>query len=351
MNRHYIFLAMVALLLTGCGNDGDDLMVRQDSSVTFALEDVVTTRGTAITGPTFPTSESFRVFATKTVGGVTSVFIDKDPADVSSNVVSNTSGYWAPRKRYYWPDDDELTASFYAVYPTDCNVASVAGDVTASFTIPTDVSQQKDIMVAKTLGRTRAEGAVSLTFHHITSQISFSAKLDTAFTGWNVSVRGIRICNVNSRGSYSYNSDAVTPVTPAVLHNYNMVMAASTVAVTSTSTPVTLTHASNVVMLMPQTLAAWNRSTETSGSGQPSTTGCYLAVDCIITAPNGDTVFSGFTYTPLPVEWQKAKKYNYTLKFGSGYQGDGEPSVTNIALSCSISAWTPGEGATEEIIL
>lgn len=355
MNRLFAYLSALILLLCGC-TAGDDTTPAPapDGSIRFDVQAGAKTRGSVIGGTTLPTTESFRVYAWKSLGGVTTVMMTRDATDTESNVVSNTTGQWVPKKRYYWPDEAGATVSFYAVYPKDFTVTEDGGDCVIDFTIPAAVASQHDMMVAKTEDLALASttnGAAPLTFGHITSQVSFRAKLATAFTGWRVDVRGVRLCNVNSRGTYSYGSGTVTPASPAALLNYDLVMAASSVAVTSTAETVALTSASDVAMLMPQTLTPWDRETETSGSFIPSTTGSYVAISCVITEPGGDVAFSGNTYVPLPAEWAPANNYIYTLEFGSGYSADGELSVTTIALSCTISEWGVGEGATEEMIL
>ena len=289
--------------------------------------------------------ESFRVYAWKTVSGETTVMMTSDAADTESNVVSNASGYWAPKKRYYWPTEDGATVSYYAVYPKDYAVTKSGDDVAVDITIPASVTSQHDVMVARNENLLQASttgGAAPLTFHHLTSQVSFRARLAPAFTGWQVDVRSIRLCNINSRGTYHYADGSITLASPAVMQNCDMVMAAASTAVTSTSEPVALTSATDVAMLMPQTLTAWDRTTETASSGAPSTTGCYLAIGCTITDSDGLQAFSGYTYVPLAPEWEKARHYNYLLEFGSGYQGDGDVTVNNIGIVCTISDWVPG---------
>lgn len=345
MNRPIAFLPTLVLLLCGCSAD-DDPAPGSDGSISFAVE-TNTTRGSVIGGNSMPGTESFRVFAWKTVGGEVSVMMTSEAGDPESNVVSNTSGTWAPKKRYYWPTDEGATVSFYAFYPKDHTVRNTGGDLTVEFTIPAAVASQSDMMAAKcedlSLANTTG-GAAPLGFRHLTSQVSFQARLTSVFAGWQVDVRSIRLCNVNSRGSYSYSTAAVTPASPAVLQNYDLVMAGATAAVTSTTEPVALTSATDVAMLMPQTLTAWDRTSETSSSGAPSTTGCYLAIGCTITDSNGLRAFSGNTYVPLPAEWLPARHYNYLLEFGSGYTGQGDPSVANVALSCAITDWQEGTG-------
>lgn len=343
MRRQIAFLPVFIMMICGC-NKADDDTAPYDS-VRFDVQTESSTRGSVIGGTTLPATETFRVYAWKTVGGVTSAMMASDAVDTESNVVSNQQGVWTTKRRYYWPTDDGATVSFYAFYPKDHAVVKNGDDVSVDFTIPTAVADQYDMMAAKCENLSLAGttgGAAPLRFHHLMSQVSFRARLAPAFTGWQVDVRGIRLCNVNSRGSYSYSTAAVTPASPAVMKDYDLVMAAASTAVTSTSESVALTSATDVAMLMPQALTAWDRTTETASSGAPSTTGCYLAIGCTITDSDGNLAFSGNTYVPLAPEWQKACHYNYLLEFGSGYQGDGDVTVNNIGIVCTISDWVPG---------
>ena len=343
MRRQIAFLPVFIMMICGC-NKADDDTAPYDS-VRFDVQTESSTRGSVIGGTTLPATETFRVYAWKTVGSETTVMMTRDAADQESNVVSNASGYWSPKRRYYWPTDDGATVSFYAFYPKDHAVVKNGDDVSVDFTIPTAVADQYDMMAAKCENQSLAGttgGAAPLRFHHLMSQVSFRARLAPAFTGWQVDVRSIRLCNVNSRGSYSYSTAAVTPASPAVMKDYDLVMAAASTAVTSTSESVALTSATDVAMLMPQSLTAWDRTTETASSGAPSTTGCYIAINCTITDSDGQLAFSGNTYVPLPAEWLAARHYNYLLEFGSGYQGDGDVTVNNIGIVCTISDWVPG---------
>lgn len=347
MNKTALLSALI-LLLCGCTAD-DDTTTLTEGTISFDVATQPGTRGSVIGGTALPATESFRVYAWKTVGGVTSAMMASDALDTESNVVSNQQGVWTTKRRYYWPTDNDATVSFYAVYPADYTVTKSGSDEMIDIIIPADVSRQADIMTAKTEGvslATSQNGAARLGFRHITSQVSFRARLAAHFAGWRVDVRGIRLCNVNSRGTYSYGSGTVTPASPAVRQHYDFVMAANSVTVDSPaeSDIKALTSPTDVAMLMPQTLTAWDRETETGSSGAPSTTGSYLAIDCTITDSDGHQAFSGLTYVPLGGTWEAARHYGYLLEFGSGYQGDGEVTIRNIFLSCTITDWLPGGG-------
>lgn len=344
----------LALVMLCCGCSADDYTTSPDDSgqISFAVTTGdAATRGSVIDDTTMPITEQFRVFAWQTVSGTTTAMMASgDGGDAESNVVSYTAGSWSPKKRYRWPSDDDATVSFYAVYPKDYTVVKDGSNYSLGFTIPQAVGSQHDLMVAKSTDVSYAsttDGAASLAFNHLLSQVSFQAQLAQAFTGWQVSVTGISICNVNSRGTYLYNDGSITPVSPAVVQNHPLVMAASPVVVNSTGSPVALTSTSDVALLMPQTLTAWDRVNETSGTTTPITDGCYLAVDCTITNASSTQVFSGTTYVPLAAVWLSGYRYNYLLQFGTGYTGAGDSHIADIMLSCSINNWNdPYSGST-----
>ncbi len=344
----------LALVMLCCGCSADDYTTSPDDSgqISFAVTTGdAATRGSVIDDTTMPITEQFRVFAWQTVSGTTTAMMTSgDGGDAESNVVSYTAGSWSPKKLYHWPSDDDATVSFYAVYPKDYTVVKDGSNYSLGFTIPQAVGSQHDLMVAKSQNVSYAsttDGAASLAFNHLLSQVSFQAQLAQAFTGWQVSVTGISICNVNSRGTYLYNDGSITPVSPAVVQNHPLVMAASPVVVNSTGSPVALTSTSDVALLMPQTLTAWDRVNETSGTTTPITDGCYLAVDCTITNASSTQVFSGTTYVPLAAVWLSGYRYNYLLQFGTGYTGAGDSHIADIMLSCSINNWNdPYSGGT-----
>ena len=344
----------LALVMLCCGCSADDYTTSPDDSgqISFAVTTGdAATRGSVIDDTTMPITEQFRVFAWQTVSGTTTAMMTSgDGGDAESNVVSYTAGSWSPKKLYRWPSEDDATVSFYAVYPKDYTVVKDGSNYSLGFTIPQAVGSQHDLMVAKSQDVSYAsttDGAASLAFNHLLSQVSFQAQLAQAFTGWQVSVTGISICNVNSRGTYLYNDGSITPITPAVVQNHPLVMAASPVVVNSTGSPVALTSTSDVALLMPQTLTAWDRVNETSGTTTPITDGCYLAVDCTITNASSTQVFSGTTYVPLAAVWLSGYRYNYLLQFGTGYTGAGDSHIADIMLSCSINNWNdPYSGST-----
>ena len=127
MRRQIAFLPVFIMMICGC-NKADDDTAPYDS-VRFDVQTESSTRGSVIGGTTLPATETFRVYAWKTVGSETTVMMTRDAADQESNVVSNQQGVWTTKRRYYWPTDDGATVSFYAFYPKDHAVVKNGDDV------------------------------------------------------------------------------------------------------------------------------------------------------------------------------------------------------------------------------
>ena len=330
MSRHYDFLisaVLALLLLPACNNTDDDVANGSRScDVRFAMQGIADTRATALSGTTFPQTESFRVFAWQKSGSSWTSFMAADADDAESNVVSYTAGAWMPKKQYYWPDEEGATVDFYAVYPKSGSVVrnDANGDVSIDISVPADVASQYDMMAAKALGvKADQGGAVSLKFDHILSQIAFQGKIASANSGWRVNVTSISVCNIKGAGAYSFATGSVTPASGAALQSCKLPMASSSVAISSSDEPVAISAGADVAIVMPQELTAWNPATETAGTDSPATSGCYLAIGCAIINPNGEQVYEGNVYVPMEANWQPGRRYTYTLSFGTGYTASG----------------------------
>lgn len=251
---------------------------------------------------------------------------------------------------------------------------TVLPDVDSSGNLATDedpaattgkVATHKDIMYAitekeytsPTTGTTDTESTtVNLHFKHALTQIAFTATKDEDI---NVIVSGIQLCNIMSTGTFtatsvtddadvakensgSNNNDDYTTEdgyvimtnvgkwgTATSIAHYVAAMAdKSGVTVLDDTTTTKLTDDNDALMLIPQTLDAWNATTTSSG-----TTNSYLAITCKITHADGaaaiidGTVYVPFDTTGINYEdgegtddtWAPGYKITYNLNFGSGY--------------------------------
>ena len=300
--KSWIYLLTTLWLLTACKADTEpepettQPVVPQHVAVTFNPE-AAATRGPVPAG-SLGTDLSFRVWATKTLSGATTeeAFIN----DNTSNVVvyDDLTHYWRTTgATYYWPDAPGAlyNVTFYALYPasapTTSNIVSnktIAFDATHPIDGNTDVLYTKHQTSLSTV-ISSSSPAVPLRFHHALTQLAFQGKLSDAFItdGLQVTVGSIKVCNVNSTGDLDLAATTTslwgTLSTPT---DYPLTMV-SNECIVLTSTAQALTSSSDITMVIPQVLTAWDPTTQCiyvvdGVSTKTLTTGSYLAIDCKI---------------------------------------------------------------------
>lgn len=390
-------------MLLGCSQDDSTTKGVSDAATSgipiyflAATNDAFSTRGVAMAGD-LDTEAQFRVYATKqlrngnTASGALQAFIpdggyDNTVSYLPVNIYEDDPGItpyyvnvWKfPHTNYLWPDDVYMV-NFYAIHPAS---APTISDILTSKSLVYDGSTEElslkgqyDLMYASVRTH-RDDGsftqeldlfadnrAVPLEFHHLLSRISFYGRLseELASYGWKVQIQDISICNVNVAGTLTFADNpadgaALTPAATPVRQSIEMVMnnadegahlTLSTTAVEQDAEGknIPLTSPTDIAMLMPQTLAAWNYATETSGTTTPVTTGGYLAIKMRIvdgeghyhlgTASSYETMFS-----PFAINWSASNNYAYTLCFGLGLNAAGVSKKQPIGITCAISPWT-----------
>ena len=374
--KSWIYLLTILWLLTACKADTESEpettqpVVPQHVAVTFNPE-AAATRGPVPAG-SLGTDLSFRVWATKTLSGATTeeAFIN----DNTSNVVvyDDLTHYWRTTgATYYWPDAPGAlyNVTFYALYPasapTTSNIVSnktIAFDATHPIDGNTDVLYTKHQTSLSTV-ISSSSPTVPLRFHHALTQLAFHGKLSSDFSndGLQVTVGSIKICNVNSTGDLDLAATTTslwgTLSTPT---DYPLTMV-SDEGIVLTSTAQALTSSSDITMVIPQVLTAWDPTTQCiyvvdGVSTKALTTGSYLAIDCKIfdtqtgsymigDATSYETIYAPFEADPgnPTASWEPGIRYTYTLSFGSGYSSQGKligDRVLNISVS--ITPWDEG---------
>ena len=190
--------------------------------------------------------ESFGVSAYSYTGSWSE---DKTPNYFYNATASKSDGGYTLSSTHYWPGSS-YKMKFFAYAPT-ANTQYVlsgrtqAGSPTISVTIPSDVNDQKDLLVAKTdelAGNTNT--AVALSFNHALTAIRFVCGDDMQVG----TVKSVSLKNVYSKGTYNMGtqpwSDLDTPATFS-----------QTLDKVTTGTPdEALTSEAQTFMMVPQTL-------------------------------------------------------------------------------------------------
>lgn len=374
--KSWIYLLTTLWLLTACKADTEpepettQPVVPQHVAVTFNPE-AAATRGPVPAG-SLGTDLSFRVWATKNLSGTTTekAFIN----DNTSNVVvyDDLTHYWRTTgATYYWPDAPGAlyNVTFYALYPASAPTTSnIVSNKTIAFDATHPIDGNTDVLYTKHQTSLSAvisssSPAVPLRFHHALTQLAFQGKLSDAFItdGLQVTVGSIKVCNVNSTGDLDLAATTTslwgTLSTPT---DYPLTMV-SDEGIILTSTAQALTSSSEITMVIPQVLTAWDPTTQCiyvvdGVSTKTLTTGSYLAIDCKIfdtqtgsymigDATSYETIYAPFLADPdnPTATWEPGIRYTYTLSFGSGYSSQGKligDRVLNISVS--ITPWDEG---------
>ena len=376
--KSWIYLLTTLWLLTACKADTEpepettQPVVPQHVAVTFNPE-AAATRGPVPAG-SLGTDLSFRVWATKQVTtptlGVEEAFIN----DITSNVVvyDDLTHYWRTTgATYYWPDAPGAlyNVAFYALYPASAPTTSnIVSNKTIAFDATHPIDGNTDVLYTKHQTSLSAvisssSPAVPLRFHHALTQLAFHGKLSSDFSndGLQVTVGSIKVCNVNSTGDLDLAATTTslwgTLSTPT---DYPLTMV-SDEGIVLTSTAQALTSSSDITMVIPQVLTAWDPTTQCiyvvdGVSTKALTTGSYLAIDCKIfdtqtgsymigDATSYETIYAPFLADPgdSTAAWEPGIRYTYTLSFGSGYSSQGTligDRVLNISVS--ITPWDEG---------
>ena len=117
--------------------------------------------------------------------------------------VSLSGSVWSPQPDYYWPGSG-YNVRFYAYAPIDAEFKaspqnSVANDFYIQYEVPTDVSKQKDLLIAKSAEYAGNHGSiVPLEFKHVLTAVRFVVG-DDMKAG---TVNKVRLRNITSGGIY-----------------------------------------------------------------------------------------------------------------------------------------------------
>lgn len=387
MARYLILIFASLLLILGCTQEetaGDKTSTNTEPLVTFLAAANEPTRGKAMSGDLDVTS-NFKVYATKQRREGENIYPEApEEVWVNGDVVSYQSielnpqyhvWVWKTATDYYWPQDMYFV-NFYAVHPAS---APVISDILSSKVVNYDgtthyITGDDDLMLAK-IEKTRRYDSnytsvtdllgdnctVNLTFHHLLSQIMFYGRLSNLFDsyGWTVEVGGITIHNVNSAATAQFTTTgfSITPASTSVPRDYTLAMNVNRQPITTTNVAkdndgkdIPLTSPTDVTMLVPQTLAAWVPASVSGGTtiGSNPSSKSYLEIAIRIKDRNNlyvmGTANSYHTiYAPFSTSWQTAKRHNYYLTFGGGYDAEGNSVLQTLSIEAAITPWESEE--------
>lgn len=304
--------AMTLLMMAACTeNLGVYDTPGDDENISFAVTDIEVpsaqrgTRGTAMTSPAAITS--FGVSAGVYPSG----------QDYTANACGNffyclNALPYTPTG-YSWPTAD-YRMSFYAYHPygnsnLTVSPASGTGLPTYTYTVPTTIAQQVDVMTAQVTNRECSNrSSVVLNFGHRCTDIRFEAYNQS---GAAITVNSVSVYGVKYRGTWRTGTAWTLTGTANSASSHPFTLSLST-SVAAKST-VNLTGTSNHFILLPQVVPA----------------GTEMFV--ITTTEKGSS--KTYTYTlPEAMTLQMGKTYTFQLNLG------GNGLVLNPVV---ITDWLP----------
>jgi len=391
MNKKFIVMAALAAVFgtsfTACSNNDDDLGQAGGGnpggdSKSEIINPTATVEGLAGVTRGFATTSANALtqitnFQTWAYDGVDGGIYMGNSASVGRTVTGDGAGAWSYTPQQFWPVN---ALNFVAITPNSPNgvtANAVAQDgtskditLTSSVTLSTNVEDQDDIMFAEKDGitKTTADGDVPFVFKHALSQIVFKGKLPTSGAVTKVTIAEITLGNIGKTGDLTFTSKGAffggTNAYIATTANDNFTLdagdlegatfeAGTSGIVAGTAFDLTVSNNAtkkNAWFMLPQRSAAWVNSdaSELKAGGMASApaTGAYLKIraqlekDGVVILGNAA---SDAIYIPLDANWDRSKKYIYTIEF------NGTSALTPITFSVTAQDWTDADPQPGEI--
>lgn len=367
-------LASMALL-SACSSDNELANVETTANNAIGFHVVgnkAETRATPIT-PDNLTTTDFNVYAFTKDGKAFMGTSDTEFAWNGTNI-KNKDGKWDYANESdlrYWPETI-TPLDFYAVNPStvDENMKmNFSWDMTSSkqkisYSTVDEYGPQKhhknyDVMYAIAKGQTKEtnSGKVALTFKHILSQIAFKAKTKEA--DMKVEIKGMKIHNIQTGGTFTFPADANTAATREGNWAPNNINALTyTIGMKNKTTVDNKDAATEIftepILFVPQELIPWatTPSSPMTKENADKAKQSYLEVNCKIWKDDhlifgAETEVKDLTdpegyktlYVPFGTSWEPGKRHIYTLIFGGGYDNQGNLFLMPINFEATVEGW------------
>ena len=241
--------------------------------------------------------------------------------------------------KFFWPVEGDLHFYGYAPEtPGQSGTFKIDKDAQTltDFSPNAAASEQKDFVYTSATGNGSSNGetGIDLNFKHALTEISIGAK--NSNTAYTVTVSGVRIGNVKTKGTFTFPSTTGTDASWSLSDktsdkgNYETTW---TEGVTLGGDVSTLDESNVPFMIIPQSLTSTTKYAD----------GNYIAMKVKITMQGGKVVHDGWAYIGIDTNWEMGKHYVYTLDFsnGAGQDDNGKDIISgkDIKLNVSVTPW------------
>ena len=328
-----------------------------------------------ITGTTYGTENTFKVWGWQSQEGDFSEFSDNDPSNFMSNLtISWTKGAvpatheleWRNAEHYYyWPFTGSI--GFLAIHPSDLAAASYdeltpgwdasndkAKASITDYTISAD-NKTVDLMFASKEGSRASiakvgDGKVAMVFKHALSQIQFRARTNEDYSNdVTFTLNSVTLNNIDLSGDVAYANEAIAwSDNDTQSEDWAYYATPMEVAYAANDAAAALYGAANVMIPQPAnadnpaTPAVIEGTTITISYTMEQTNSASITGTVTVPAPWTKVKEGATNYDPAEAvaRWEPGKKYNYTLNF----------KLNEILIDPTVTDWVEVEMSTINIL-
>lgn len=193
--KKILLAAVAALAIVGCSQNEEIEKAGEKAEINFSTVVKGSTKALIMTTDNL---EDFTVNAYRTKDDLAAgMDLTEFMANLQVKKNKSTSA-WEHSGTFYWPTADKV--HFFATSPTQ-TFEGTQGYPTFSYTVKT-VAAQEDLIAASLPDQVKGNGAVSLTFQHLLTQVNFSIKGDTKDCTYSVSK--LELTEVKDKATFTF---------------------------------------------------------------------------------------------------------------------------------------------------
>ena len=376
MKTYQLILATALVALAACNKEevvnNDTNLDSNEIGFVAVTKKATKANNAIITGTTYGTDNTFKVWGWQSQEGDFSEFADDDASNFMSNLtiewtkgaVPGTHDFaWRNAAHYYyWPFTGKI--SFLAIHPSSVAPTTTGWHATndkpqatiADYTISA-ANKTTDLMFATNEGSRRAD-ALPLVFNHALSQIQFRARTNEDYSAdVTFTLNSVTLNNIDLSGDLAYANEAFTwSDNAAQTENWAYYATSQVVNYAATDVAADLYGAANVMIPQPAYV-------HVDAVGEPGDPGYVAEVPGTKITINytmeqtGSAAITGTVTVPAPwtkvkegdtvhdpavaiAAWEPGKKYNYTLNF----------KLNEINFAPEVTDWVEVEMSTVSIL-
>ncbi len=294
MNKTFLYaMAFIVITITSCASDDETMQTTKRRPLTISVVELPM----SVDGEDNNTRTA--VITTSSLNSFVMDYQYNGTNHGNMTATLDVNGKWGCDN--YWPDIDDVV---YWYAHTDGTFQNESTPY-LSYTVDENSSFQKDLLVATNYGTySDKNGKLSFTFDHACTAVRIYMKKAKNISDYTLQVSEVQLCNIKKSGNYMLGSKSWSSVTT----DANFTLYSGSVKTLGSDSYEALDDSdSPYIFLIPQSLTAWNVSSNTGGA--------YVKISCVITNVS-NTVYSGVAYIPLATTLMQGYCHDVKINIG-----------------------------------